>query len=137
MISGIERFFSRPAEIRRREIVQKTYYDSHTIEQCLEEVRKIKERHPDRIPVLIEQADMSRLPNLDKKKFLVPGNMSLGEFTHTVRRRLVLTSEMALFLFTRSVLPSQGSLISELYDIYKDDHGFLVIYYSGENVFGN
>ena len=38
------------------------------IEQRLEESRKIKDKYPDRIPIICEKSASSKLPNVDKTK---------------------------------------------------------------------
>ena len=46
------------------------------------ESKRILTKYPDRIPVICEKAQRSDLPNIDKKKFLVPGTMLCGEFKY-------------------------------------------------------
>ena len=55
---------------------------------------------------------------------------------YVIRKRLRLASEKAIFLFVSGNIPSSGSIMSVLYDNYKDEDGFLYISYSEENVFG-
>lgn len=112
------------------------YYDTHSFTQCVEESARILARYPDRIPVLVEQADSSRLPDIDKIKFLVPYDMTIGQFISVIRRRISLSPEMGLFLFIGQILPNGGQYMRDLYKEYKDERGFLHIQYSGENVFG-
>ena len=38
------------------------------IDQRLEESRKIKDKYPDRIPIICEKSASSKLPNVDKTK---------------------------------------------------------------------
>ena len=39
-----------------------------SIEQRLEESHKIKDKYPDRIPIICEKSASSKLPNVDKSK---------------------------------------------------------------------
>ena len=36
-------------------------------------------RYPDRIPVVVEKAEGSDIPQIDKKKFLVPAELNVGQ----------------------------------------------------------
>ena len=36
------------------------------------EVKRIRAKYPDRVPVIREKADRSDIPDIDKKKYLVP-----------------------------------------------------------------
>ena len=60
----------------------------------------IRAKHPDRIPVIVEkrQRDAS-LPEIDKKKFLVPSDLTVGQFVYVIRKRIKLAPEQAIFLF--------------------------------------
>jgi GABA(A) receptor-associated protein len=110
----------------------------HCFETRANESARIRDKFPDRIPIIVEQAKHSSadLPKLDKKKYLVPGDLNLSQFIFIIRRRVSLTSDKALFMFVKGVLPVTGVLMRELYSEYKDADGFLYMEYCGENVFG-
>jgi len=56
------------------------------------------------------------LPELDKKKFLCPGDLSVGAFLYVIRKRLKLDSEHALFLYVKgNTLPPTSALLSQVY----------------------
>ncbi len=114
------------------------FKEKQTFEQRLNESTNIKNKFPDRIPVIVEVAlSASRdLPKIDKNKFLVPGDLSLGQFIFIIRRRLILPPEKALFIFVNNNLPLTSNLMREIYGNYKDDDGFLYIKYASENTFG-
>ena len=76
------------------------------------------------------------LNEIDKCKYLVPDNYTVGQFVYIIRKRIVIPKEKAIFVFIENVLPSTSALMSEMYDKYKDKDGFLYITYSGENTFG-
>ncbi len=105
---------------------------SHT-EKRKAESQRIRAKYSDRIPVICEKADGSDIPDIDKKKYLVPSDLTVGQFVYVVRKRIKLAPEKAIFIFVKSVLPDTSSLMSVLYDKHKDDDGFLYITYSGEN----
>ena len=106
------------------------------VEKRQAEARRIREKYPDRIPVIVEKADKSDIPSIDKKKYLVPSDLTVGQFTYVIRKRIQVNPEKALFIFVRNILPPNAALISDVYGDYKDDDGFLYLTYSGENTFG-
>lgn len=69
-------------------------------------------------------------------KYLVPRDLTMGQFLYIIRRRLHISPEKAIFLFVKNTIPSTTSLINEVYERYKDDDGYLYISYSQENTFG-
>jgi GABA(A) receptor-associated protein len=75
--------------------------------------------------------------DIDKKKYLVPTDLTCGQFVYVIRKRLKLPPEQAIHLFVNGKLPATGSLMNTLYEENKDEDGFLYITYSGENTFGS
>jgi len=100
------------------------------------EAARIKEKYPDRIPVIVEKAEKSDIPDIDKKKYLVPSDLTVGQFVYVIRKRIKLSPEKAIFIFVRNVLPPTSALMSSIYEDHRDEDGFLYITYSGENTFG-
>jgi GABA(A) receptor-associated protein len=86
--------------------------------------------------VIVERASRSDVPLIDKKKFLVPSDLTIGQFIYVVRKRLNLPPEKALFLFTGNTLPTTGTSMRELFVQYTSEDGFLYCTYSGESAFG-
>ena len=114
----------------------KDFRSQYPYEKRLEESTKIRSRYPDRIPVIVENDIKCDLASIDKKKFLVPGELTIGQFVYIVRKRIKLKPEQALFLFVGNTIPPTASLISVIYDNHKNEDGFLYITYAGENAFG-
>lgn len=103
--------------------------------------KKICEKYPDRIPVLIEPfGKQKEVPFLTLKKFIVPEDITLAKFISQVRNKhtdqLILKEEQALFFMINNILPPVGSLMGDLYKRYKDNTGFLVFHIQEESVFG-
>merc|ERR1712010_59264 len=116
----------------------KRFKDEHNFEKRVEESDKILKKHADRIPVICEKAEGSDIPEIDRKKYLVPQELTVGQFVYVVRKRLRLPPEKAIFIFVDGRLPSTGAaLMSQMYKDYKDQDGFLYATYSGENTFGH
>ena len=70
---------------------------------------RIREKYPDRIPVIVEKAGRSDIPNIDKKKYLVPGDLTAGQFVYVIRKRIKLSPEKAIFIFVNNILPPTGT----------------------------
>ena len=105
-------------------------------EQRAFESSRIRAKYPDRIPVIVEKSPKSDVPELDKKKYLVPSDLTVGQFVYVIRKRVKLSAEKAIFVFVNNALPPTASLMSTIYEENKDEDGFLYIQYSGENTFG-
>ncbi|OMO78554.1 Autophagy protein Atg8 ubiquitin-like protein [Corchorus capsularis] len=97
----------------------------HDFEKRRAEAARIREKYPDRIPVIVEKAERSDIPNIDKKKYLVPADLTVGQFVYVIRKRIKLSAEKAIFIFVDSVLPPTGAIMSTIYDEKKDEDGFL------------
>ena len=97
---------------------------------------RIRAKYPDRVPVICERADRSDVPDIDKKKYLVPADLTVGQFIYVIRKRIKLPPEKAIFIFVDNVIPPTASLMSAVYEVQRDEDGFLYVTYSGENTFG-
>ena len=68
---------------------------------------------------------------------MVPSDLTVGQFTYVIRKRLKLQPESAIFILVNDTFPSTTTEMSQLYHEHKNDDGFLYVKYSGENVFGS
>lgn len=75
-------------------------------------------------------------PELDRSRFLVPQDLTLGQLVYVIRRRLSLPAERALFVFCGATLPPSTVLMRELFAAQRDPDGFLYLTYSSEASFG-
>eukprot|EP00389_Voromonas_pontica_P010860 GDKH01016559.1.p2 GENE.GDKH01016559.1~~GDKH01016559.1.p2 ORF type:complete len:133 (+),score=20.13 GDKH01016559.1:189-587(+) len=118
-----------------------------THEKRSAEAHRIRAKYPNRIPVICEKAARSDLPEIDKKKFLVPMNMLIGEFKYIIHKHISqsyvnqngggsMGPEKTIYLFVKNTSPKGSALVSEIYEQCKDDDGFLYIEYSAENSLG-
>jgi GABA(A) receptor-associated protein len=108
----------------------------NNIEKRKAESCRILSKYPDRIPIICEQNKSSDIELIDKNKYLVPSDLTLGQFMYVIRKRIKISSEKSLFLFVNGKIPPTSQLMSIIYNEHKDDDGFLYITYSGENTFG-
>ena len=101
-----------------------------------EQLDKILTSNSNRVPVIVYQSNNSRLPNLDKNKFLINQEMSLSEFKYIIQRKLNLKFNEALFLFIDFELVNNTMKIGDLYSKKKSHDNVLYLKYCEENVFG-
>ncbi|KAM5588727.1 autophagy-related protein 8C-like [Rosa sericea] len=109
----------------------------HALERRQAEACRIREKYPERVPVIVEKAVKSDIPDIDKKKYLVPADLTVGQFVYVVRKRIKLSADKAIFIFVKNILPPTAALMSAIYEENKDEDGFLYMTYSGEQVFGS
>lgn len=100
------------------------------------EADRIMKKYPDRIPVIVEKRGSSDIATIDKNKYLVPKDITVGQFVYVIRKRIKLTPEQAIFIFVNNTLPATSQQISEVYQEHKDSDGFVYLEYSGESTFG-
>lgn len=113
-----------------------TFKTEHDFEKRKEVAEKIRAKYPDRIPVIVEKAPRSDAPDIDKQKYLVPADITVGKFVYEIRKHMRLNPEQAIFLFVNDTLPPTQALMSHIYEKNKDTDGFLYVTYSSENTFG-
>lgn len=113
-----------------------SFKSSYAFEKRKTESDRIKLKYPDRVPVIAEKSDRSDIPNIDKKKYLVPADLTVGQFVYVIRKRIKLQPEKAIFIFVNNTLPPTAHLMSQIYKEQADEDGFLYVTYSGESTFG-
>ncbi|CAM8924618.1 unnamed protein product [Rhodiola kirilowii] len=114
----------------------KSFKDLYSFEDRLRESNDIIARYPDRLPVIAEKYSKCSLPDLEKNKYLIPRDMTMGQFIHILSGRLHLDPGKALFIFVRNTLPETAAMIDSVYASFKDEDGFLYLCYSSEKTFG-
>lgn len=98
----------------------------------------LRETYPACVPVIVERASTEKqLVDIDKRQFLVPQTMTVGNFVYIVRGRLGLSSRSSLFLYAgKTALSCNSSSMSDAYNTHHDPDGFLYLQYRGEDTFG-
>jgi GABA(A) receptor-associated protein len=114
-----------------------SFKKKYAFQDRCEESYKVSNKFIDRIPIICEKSStQTRLPDIDKHKYLVPKDLTLGQFMYVIRKRMNLKAEEAIFLFVSDTIPPSSSIISDIYNKHKDHDGFLYMQYGKENVFG-
>merc|ERR1712117_520558 len=86
-------------------IMKWQYKEEHPFEKRRAEGEKIRRKYPDRVPVIVEKSPKARIGDLDKKKYLVPSDLTVGQFYFLIRKRISLRPEDALFFFVNNTFP--------------------------------
>jgi GABA(A) receptor-associated protein len=112
-------------------------FKQHSLFLRKEQATRLLIKYPNRIPVILERYQNSTsAPLIDKNKFLVPRDATVGTFVFIVRKRLQMNEKQALFLFCSSSIPPVYETIAQVYERNKDEDGFLYMCYTTENTFG-
>jgi len=115
----------------------KTFKEKFKFKDRLAESSRVRIKYPDRIPVIVEMDSRSKnIPEIDKHKYLVPVDITVGQFIHVIRKRIKLFPEKALFLLVNNKIPPTCSLIGSVYNEERDEDMFVYFLYSGESTFG-
>ena len=121
-----------------------------TLEERIIYSRRLFNKYPDRIPVVIEKTEFI---SLDNYKYLLPNNLLVSEFMCIIKTKMnkALDEKKAIFTFVKSshevetcksnaqgsyLLIPMNQTIQEIYNIHKNPDGFLYIKFGVENTFG-
>lgn len=114
-----------------------TFKKLNSFETRVDESSRICKKHPDRVPIIVcKNSKDIKLADIDKQKFLVPRDMTIGQFIYVIRKRIKLKPEQALFVLVNNSLQPTNKILDIIYNDCKDEDGFLYIVYSSENTFG-
>lgn len=109
---------------------------STKFEERFEKANALIKKYPDRVPIICEKSIGKANPDIDRNKYLVPVNITLGQFLAIIRKRICIKPEEAIFLFVSNSIVPSSELIGNIYQTYKDPDNFLYMTYSKENTFG-
>ena len=120
---------------KKQEDTNNNFKKKYTFEKRKSESEKILVKYPNRIPIIVERYNKGA-PEIDRKKYLAPEDLSLANFLYVIRKRLHLTPEKSIYLFINNKLLPMSKLLGEIYDSNSDEDGFLYIKYCEESTFG-
>nr|XP_033812040.1 microtubule-associated proteins 1A/1B light chain 3C-like isoform X1 [Geotrypetes seraphini] len=103
-----------------------------------DEVNGMRKKFPRKLPVIVERYPKEKiLPVLDKMKFLVPQELTLGQFMAIIRNRMPIGPSQSLyFLVNNCSLVGMSLSMAEVYTENRDEDGFLYITYASQEAFG-
>ncbi|KAL3311411.1 hypothetical protein Ciccas_010008 [Cichlidogyrus casuarinus] len=112
------------------------YIEENSFEKRKNEGEAIRKKYPECVPVIIEKSPSARINDINKNKYLVPNDLTIGQFYFLIRKRIQLKQTDALFFFVNNVIPPTCATIGSLYQTQAADDHFLYISYSDESVYG-
>lgn len=110
-----------------------------TLEQRKTECSRVRKKYPDMIPIICERyAGSKNIPQSTRRKYLVPPDITMGQFKFVIRKRIQMSPDEALFVFiNKSTMCPAMVTIANIYKDHRDEDGFLYMQYSGESTFGS
>jgi GABA(A) receptor-associated protein len=63
-------------------MAKSSFKQEHPLEKRQAEAARIRDKYPDRIPVIVEKAEKSDIPDIDKKKWVISTWPLSGSFWH-------------------------------------------------------
>ena len=117
-----------------------SFKDENTFEKRKMLSDKILTTYSDRVPVIVERSTQARsdIPEIDRKKFLTPSDITVAKFQSEIRKHISIPPSTSIFLFVsgKNIMPQAAQTMDQLHSLYKDEDGFLYIEYSGHEIFG-
>jgi GABA(A) receptor-associated protein len=120
------------------------FKDEYPFEERLAEAKKILEKYPGRVPVIVETFKQNgffygskELPQLDKRKYLVP-DITVGQFLYILRKKLSIAEHEGVFLFfgDKQTLVSNSESMLKVYEDHRSDDFYVYVAVAAESVFG-
>ena len=100
-------------------------YKNSPLEERKKSSATLIQENPLRVPVLVT-CNNGKI-SLNKHEFLVPKQLKVVHFTATLRRSINLSPESAIYLYSKNHMLKQDKFMGEIYDMFKDEDGFLYI----------
>ena len=112
------------------------FKDRYSFEQRTKEAAKLMNKYPDRVGVIVTTQD--NMTPLDKRKFLVPRDNTVGQFMHVIRKRLIVPHKNAIWLSpVNESIPPIARTMGEMHKEYMDKDGMLYLKVNEETTFGS
>jgi len=110
-----------------------------TLEDRQREARSVRKKYPDRVPCVVEvrQKEPDDGLKLDKKKYLVPNDVTLSQFAFVLRKRMHLNPSKAIFMMIDNQMISGSVTMRQVYAQHKGPDDFLYVHIGSENTFGS
>lgn len=110
-------------------------FNKFTPQERANESMRLRRKYTDRVPVIIKPTGGLVV---EKYKFLIPNDLTLGQFAHTMRNYTkTLKAEAALYYFINNQLVPMSMLLSQIDKQHTSEDGFLYMDVAIESTFGN
>ena len=115
---------------------EKKNKEKYSFEERKRESIFLKQKNENCIPIIFEKGYNCQTIQFKKSRFIVSLYITIGQLIYIIRSYYSIDPFVSLFLFINGNIPSNSSLILDVYNREKDEDGFLYIQYFTENTFG-
>lgn len=103
----------------------------YTFEERVNDSNYVCERMR-KIPLILEKDESSNLPEIEINGFILPVNITMGEFMVYLRKKCfdLKKENMFIYISKHNYVPELDDKIQQLYNKYKDNDGFIYCKYT-------
>ncbi|KAG4098331.1 autophagy 8 [Neocallimastix lanati (nom. inval.)] len=91
-----------------------SYQKQHSFEKRQMKSKQLSEKHPNKIPCIVEMVKNSEIMDIEVNKLLILNTLTIKE---------------PLFLFIDEIIPNDTESMSSIYEKYKNEDGLLYFTY--------
>ena len=91
------------------------FKEKYSFEKRQNESKKVIQKYPDRVPIIVQKHLSSDLPDVNKCKYLVPKDMTMSQFIFVIRKRLQLEPSQSLFVMVNHGLVRSNDQLGDIY----------------------
>jgi hypothetical protein len=115
------------------------YKMMYSFEKRVEDSKRLREKAPEKVPVIFEREQGSYISDLKNNKMLIPRDTTIGRIMIILRKDVLkIDSNQGLFLFfDNTIIPTPLNTIGEIDDKYKDKDGFLYCKLTAYQTYGH
>ena len=108
-------------------------FEDINLDLRINEAERMLRKYPTRVPVIL---NCSKNVTIKKRKYLVPIEITCGQFLYILRKYMDVKPEQAIFIFVNNILPTTSDTIGNVYNTHKNEDLFLYVFITKENTFG-
>lgn len=125
---------SSDEQLENKDYHQDDHYDNQSFDFRLAMSKRMMNRYPSRVPVLLKANKKNIL--FKKNKFLPSKDSTLGNFMYFIKNYVDVNKYQSILAFANNTLIPVSYTMGQIYDTHADADGFLYIHISIENTFG-
>ncbi|CAG9332727.1 unnamed protein product [Blepharisma stoltei] len=102
------------------------YIQHKSLEERMQKSSQMMNDNQGKIPAILLKAK-SCTYKLPVQKLSIDGSMTMGSLLFALRKYMWLTPSQGLYVYINDTLPMLNSRLSDLYERYKEEDGFLYL----------
>jgi GABA(A) receptor-associated protein len=110
----------------------RSFKEKNSLERRSKMSRDISEKYPTKIGIILSSNNLK----INKNKFIIDSSFQISHFLMHIKKFIEIQPDEAIYLFVNNTLPPSSELLSNIYNRFKDEDGFLYITVSKESTFG-